>query len=342
MITPGPYKPLLHYSFADDLIEVSDQPPALKKSFETLDAVLFRDFTKFNTLHPDVIFESFSKLCDKVKGLLKTDAEKKTLYTIMAIHNLGKLKGFQEKVFERSRIVPWDHDDVLLHAFIYCPDLIPSFMKLPLEMRRIVQRGWTMRFKVHSYLQAEYVPHSLRQVSEELMNDRRVVEFFYLHEILDGTLTENTLFVYLAGWTALGHVNEEDIYNAYLAERAVKLNLNIKNSFQRASVRLSLLYGCHDRFSAARVISWITPLLSEWLNVSGFEGRKGIVIVNISKILGQRSVEEIKNSLNILEKIFMDFEKHPDGVGEIIVDLSNSKESNKRSPPLFEFDEASC
>jgi len=284
---------------------------------------------------------TFDVLCAKIKTLLHDDEAVDAMLSTMAIHDLGKIVWFQNKVKETSKSTSVDHDEILLFALEHCPEILPSYSRLQKKYQVLIRDAWAMRFNLGQFVQGENLPANLSNCLSAARNNPHVIEYFFLHEMLDlggvtghkslagsETLNENNCFAYDAAWSIVinpAYQNETAAYDAYLAARASRLELKITNNEMRAVVRLccnARLYSPQDAQLVLdtfnRLPAACKTILTEELNVSGMDNKKGILLYYAPQTLvnlitnksGEAKALGLTRGFEVLARLYMEARIH--------------------------------
>lgn len=220
--------------------------------------------------------ESFDRLHDYTKRILKTPEDVDAMITYMVINDLGKIDAVVKHVESTLSIKDVDHDKVLLQALQKHPEISPSFQRLSDHHKGLILRGLEAEFNIGQFMQGENVPASLAGLKGL---DRDSLDFYLLHALSDiagaaghvkpvGSviLTEPTYRNFDAAIRAIEGFSEgqtlKAVYENFLADRGKVLGLDTNNPIERALTRISLMLRASSSAEAREIRSVFTSLPS--------------------------------------------------------------------------------
>lgn len=294
--------------------------------------------------------ETFTNLTQKVRGFLTTPELVHAMLVLMAIHDLGKCVWFSDAVRQKSNLVTSDHDVVLRDAFEYCPEILPSFVSLPIEHRLLIKDAWETGLNTGQFVQGECLPYHLVNALAMTKKNSECMNFFFCHELLDVAgvmgheeprgskiLNEQTLKNFQFAWNALvnpAHQKAEDIYRDYLWHRAPYFGFD-DYQYQVAARRLICLssfdgHKSEDFRTITRAFFTVdSKIIVDELNVTGLNNKKGILIYYSPHLLANlqkhySKSDAIVRGIELLSRIYAQARKLSDntpGNGSITVNV---------------------
>jgi hypothetical protein len=224
--------------------------------------------------------ESFNDLKKYTSSILKDAEHVDAMMTYMAIHDLGKVKSFEEKARSLG-IKSVDHDRILNEVIEKRPDLLPSYSRLSPKYQKMIKEGLAADFNMGQFMQGENVAASLAKL-KTLSPDAR--DFYMYHVLMDiggvtghvntrGSvlLNEKIYQNFRIAQESLAGLSKgksvEDVYADYLIKQGSRLGIATDTPFGKAAVRVSLMSGANDKISAKKAESALKGL-AEPLRIS--------------------------------------------------------------------------
>lgn len=289
----------------------------------------------------------FHMVCRNFRNLLSTPDLVHAMLVTMAIHDLGKCLWFADAVRGVTNHLTNDHDVIIHEALLHCPHLLPSFQSLSAENKKLIRDAWETGLNTGQFMRGECLPYNLVKAREKRRENPQCVGFFFCHELLDfagikghieqrgsATSTEFYMKHFNDAWEALStRDNAIEAYEQYLHDRGPCFDID-DHDRQRAAQRLICLAGLDGYFhifvnDITEIILQKSPYLIEELNVTGLNGKKGILINNAAQFLENMMdfldpYQGLNYGLKIFEKVYIkarELEENTPGNGVITVDV---------------------
>jgi hypothetical protein len=255
----------------------------------------------------------------------------------LIINDLGKSSRFLERLAKIHTVTTVDHDKLLLLALEESPALVPSFQRLTPKYKSLLLEGLRSEFNLGQFLQAECVPASFANL---LQIDGEALNLLLLHALCDiggaaGHLVSDGSATITAAFAssfadALAAIREGvapetsvQLYDRFLARRAVKLGTSLTTPTERAITRVCCHLRLDNQAQADQVrqvfhgLPSITQkILSENLNRTGTEGEVATVVYYAPAILTNQCaayrrlgesdffIRGVQEGLNALARIY--------------------------------------
>jgi len=250
------------------------------------------------------------------------------MMVFMAIHSLGKIQEFRQEL--ASKFTEAHHDVVLAQILRDAPEVVPSFLRLKSEFRKLIVDSLSVDFQFYQFLQAENVPANLVSVKDVLEPHGEDGFAFYCFRIfatmcgrlgyrsLEGSLfmTEHQFHRFRPGLEALERLRKLDASSAYktfLLQRASKTLVRFASSEHHAIARLLCLCSAFDHDAGDGVCEAFFELskadkaaLTSWLCSDGILSSPGYVLSEASNLIQQAQTNHavgLVSALQMLAKI---------------------------------------
>ncbi|MBS2034028.1 DUF1152 domain-containing protein [bacterium] len=127
--------------------------------------------------------ESFQKMSDYARSIIKDDQALDAMITFMVINDLGKIKKVVDQLAEQTGTHNVDHDKILLEALEKNGDKVsPSYGRLSPEYQHIILDGLRSQFNAGQFMQAECPAAGASGVGA---TSQRGMDFQLLHAVCD-------------------------------------------------------------------------------------------------------------------------------------------------------------
>lgn len=243
--------------------------------------------------------ESFDRLHEYTKRILKTPEDVDAMITYMVINDLGKIDSIVKYVETTLGVKDVDHDKILFKALKQHPEISPSFQRLSSHHKALILNGLEANFNIGQFMQGENVPASLAGLSGL---DKESLDFYLLHALSDLSgaaghvksvgsvvMTDHVFRNFESAVKAIegfskGH-SPKQVYNNFLADRAAGLGLDVSKPTERAMTRIALMLRASTPTEAKEIEEVFSALpknvqaiLTHELNLSGIEDGTAILL----------------------------------------------------------------
>ena len=295
---------------------------------------------------------------------LTTPESVDAMLCLMAIHDLGKLKGFRDDLAPDYK----DHDAAMKYIISTTPEVLPSLSRLSDEYQYMVRTTMTVDFNFGQFLQSENVPANLASIKSLVACRGEESLAFYLFHIfvdmagiagaitLGGSLfmTETMYSNFKLGnesLTQLATRSPVEVYDAFLTSRSQAQGLSMRTPEDRAVVRLACLARVFDPVGGAEVkAAWdslsdpIRRGLTDHLSRDGglVDENPAILIYYAPAFMDNCRKNKLIGLVKAMEFLYRIYEaaetefREP-GNGVVVVHVAEAAEIAKKSNPhMFE------
>ena len=288
------------------------------------------------------------------------------MLSLMAIHDLGKLKDFRNDLAPDFK----DHDAAMRFIIGTTPEVLPSLCRLPPDFQYLVKSTLSLDFNFGQFLQAENLPANLLPVQELIGSRGSGALGFYLFHIfadmagimgaksLKGSLfmTETMYSNFALGISALSRLADEgvgSVYASFLHQREIQIRQPhvsppAIDSVRTALVRLACQARVFEPAGAALVseaFSQLAPpvqsLLTDHLSRDGISHRAFLIYYAPAFMENCKANNLLRVGMEFLGKIYQAAESEfaaadDQSSGVIVVHIAEAAELAKKSTILGE------
>ncbi|MBR2704809.1 MAG: hypothetical protein IKE91_05000 [Clostridia bacterium] len=126
--------------------------------------------------------ESFAKVREFVKSVLKNEEDEKAMAYYLIINDLGKIGDFVQKIKDELGFESVDHDMILFEGLKANPELSPSFAALDEKYRNLILAGLKANFNMGQFVQSECFPANLIPLKDV---EKDALDFYLIHVLFD-------------------------------------------------------------------------------------------------------------------------------------------------------------
>lgn len=287
-------------------------------SIMLLNAVLENDYEGFSNCQPEetrITQQSFCRIRDYVKSVLKTKDDEDAMRAYLIINDLGKVEDFVHKIAETVGVESVDHDKILYEGLNAHPEFSPTFSALDEKYQKLILIGLKTMFNMGQYVQCECLPANLVPL---LDIDLYSFEFYIVHVLF-----------YIAG--VAGHVNPNGsiIFNEFYWKRfsaALETILHMIRTHDDGGVmQVEVLYRGYSQIIDSRIHETYGPedAYNEYLERTRrlLEIDDGYLIVklcNLIRVSTVKEAEEVRQAYYNLDswvKTILNKELRATGIG---------------------------